>query len=92
MLSELINAILQIGLFSLIPFIVYILKNKTAKGFWEYIGLKRSTQKANVAAIAVSLLFAGALLSLAFFNEEFRELVHDPASVTGKFKAMGFSA
>lgn len=91
MINEIISAIAQILVFTLIPCIVYLIKKKTTKGFWAYIGLKKSTPKANMLAVATSLLFAGSLLLLAVFSTEFRELVHAPTSVTGKFKAMGFS-
>lgn len=91
LISEIIGAIFQILFFTLIPFMVYLVKKKTTKGFLDYIGLKKSTKKANLLAIATSLLFASSLLLLAVFSEEFRQLVHNPTSVTGKFKAMGFS-
>ena len=91
MINEIIGAIAQVLFFMLIPFIVYLIKKKTTKGFGDYIGLKKSTTKANVLAIATSLLFAGSLLLLAVFSEEFKDIMHNPTSVTGKFKAMGFS-
>jgi len=90
-LSEVLEITFQILFFTLIPFVVYLIKKKTSKGFWKYIGLKKSTKKANVLAIVASFLFAGALLLLAVFSTEFRELVHNPVSITGKFKEMGFS-
>lgn len=92
MINEIIGAIAQVLFFTLIPFVVYLIKKKTTKGFWEYIGLKKSTKKANILAVATSLLFASALLLLAAFSDEFREIVHNPTSITGKFKAMGVSA
>lgn len=91
LLNEVIGTIPQVLLFSIIPFVVYLIKQRTYNGFWDYIGLKKSNRKANVLAIATSILFSGALLLLAVFSDEFRSLVHDPASVTGKFKAMGYS-
>lgn len=91
MLSETIGAIFQVLFFTLIPFLVYYFKKKTTKGFWEYIGLKKSTKKANILAVVTSLLFAGSLLLLAVFSAEFRELVHNPTSTTGKFKELGIS-
>lgn len=39
-LEELISAILQILAFTLIPFLVYIIRHRSVKGFFQYIELK----------------------------------------------------
>ncbi|MFY0688263.1 MAG: CPBP family intramembrane metalloprotease [Cyclobacteriaceae bacterium] len=90
MIDEIIGAILQIIVFTLIPFLVYLIRKKTAKGFFNYIGIKRSSARANYWAILACLLFAGPLLILTTFNGEFREIMMEPTSITGKFSAMGF--
>jgi membrane protease YdiL (CAAX protease family) len=90
MLDEIIGAILQILAFTLIPFLVYLIKKKKVKGFFEYIGLKRSTKKANLLAILACLLFAAPFLFLATFSMEIKEILFDPNSLTGKFRLMGF--
>lgn len=92
MLNEAIGAILQILIFGLIPFLVYVIQHKTTKGFFEYVGLKRSTRKANYLGVAACLLFAGPVLILVWLSPEFREIMYEPTSITGKFRAMGFSS
>lgn len=92
MINEIISAILQLGVFTLIPFVVYLIKNKTRKGFFAYIGLKPSNQKANLLALLIVLILAGPMLILTASNESFREIMFHPESMTGKFRAMGFSA
>jgi membrane protease YdiL (CAAX protease family) len=92
MINETIGAVLQILIFSLIPFLVYLIGHKKAKGFFDYIGLKKSTNKANMLAILACLLFAAPTLILTLSNAEIREIMFDPFSITGKFRAMGLSA
>lgn len=91
MLNELLSAILQILVFTSIPFLTYLIKNKTTKGFFNYIGLKASTSRANFLAILAFIFFAGPLLLLTFTNEEFKAIMLDPNSITGKFREMGLS-
>ena len=89
--SHFIGAILQVFFFALIPFLVYAIKFKTFKGFFDYIGFVKSTRKANILAVAASLIFAGPFLLLSFSSAEFREIMLNPESVTGEISAMGFS-
>ena len=90
MLNEFIGAVLQVLMFMLIPFIVYLIKHKGVKGFFNYIGLKKSTPKANLLAILTCLLFAAPPLILTLVNPDFRTIMFDPNSITGKFRQMGF--
>lgn len=92
MLNEIISAVLQILVFALIPFLVFVIQQKSTRGFFAYIGLKRSTAKANYLAALACLLFAGPILVLIWLSPEFREIMFDPTSITGKFRAMGFNA
>lgn len=92
MINELISAIFQILLFTSIPFVVYLIKTRSTKGFGNYIGLKKSTSKANWLALLVMILLAAPHLGLALTSEEFKEIMINPASVTGKIKLMGVSA
>ncbi len=90
MVNEIAGAILQVLAFSLIPFIVHLVRTRSPKGFFAYIGLVRSNPKANILALFVSLLFAAPILVLTLTNQEFRTIMFDPKSVTGKFREMGF--
>jgi len=92
MLDEIFGALLQLLVFTTLPFLVYVIQTKSVKGFGNYIGLTRSTPKANVLAIATSLLFAAPLLLLTLISEEFQTIMFDPTSITGKFRNMEFGA
>jgi len=91
MLYEIISAVLQILVFTLIPFVVYLVKQKSAKGFLNYIGLKKSNSKANLLALLVCLFIALPLLVLSFLNPGLKAIMTNPNSVTGKVSQMGFS-
>jgi membrane protease YdiL (CAAX protease family) len=92
MLNEIIGAVIQVLIFTLIPLIVYSIKNKTTKGFFEYIGLKKSTKKANLLSVFACLLFVAPPLILTLVNNDFKEIMFDPNSITGKFRQMGLGA
>lgn len=91
MATELISSILQILLFTSIPFLVYVIKKKTSKDFLNFIGLKKSIRKANLLALLVMVVLVAPLLILIFLNEEFKAIMINPESVTGKIKHMGIS-
>jgi membrane protease YdiL (CAAX protease family) len=89
MINETIGALLQIIIFTLIPFLVYLIKNKSKNGFLTYIGLKKSTKKANYLATLACLIFVLPMIILILVNSEFKEIMFDPNSITGKFRQMG---
>lgn len=90
MLNEVIGAVLQIAVFMLIPFIFYAIKYRKTTGFFDFIGLKKSTARANGLAVLACLIFVLPLLLLTHFDAEFRAIMLDPNSITGKFREMGF--
>ncbi|MEM7103738.1 MAG: CPBP family intramembrane glutamic endopeptidase [Bacteroidota bacterium] len=91
MTNHLISAVLQVLVFGLIPFIVYLVVNKKTKGFFEYVGLKKSNAKANFYAFLVSFIFLIPPLVMTEFNEEIRQLLIAPTTVTGEIRSLGFS-
>ena len=90
MINETIGAILQVLVFTLIPFLVYLIKNKSTKGFLDHIGLKKSTKKANYLAVFACLIFVIPVLILTLTNAEFKGIMFESSSITGKFRQMGF--
>jgi len=92
MISELIGTTIQIFTFSLIPFLVFVIKKRNVKGFFNYIGLIKSNSKANILAILASLILLAPMLLLTLTSESFQEIMFDPNSITGKLRAMGFGA
>jgi len=92
MVSEIIETILQIFIFSLIPFLVFLIKKRTVKGFLDYLGLKKSNSKANGLAVLSSLILLTPMLLLTLTSETFQEIMFDPNSITGKLRTMEFGA
>jgi len=89
MTNAFISAILQVLILSLIPFLVFLIKTKSAKGFFNYIGLKKSNRKANLLSLLVMLVLVAPLLVLMFTSDEFKAIMIDPGSVSGEIKTMG---
>lgn len=92
MVSEIIETIVQIFIFSLIPFLVLLIKKRTTKGFLDYIGLKKSNSKTNGLAVLASLILLAPMLLLTLTSETFQEIMFDPNSITGKLRTMEFGA
>ena len=91
LLTEIVSSVLQLFVFTLIPLIVYLIRKKTFKGFFHYTGLHGTTAIAIYWSMVVAVLFLIAGIGLSFISEEIGDMMHDPNSVTGKFKALGFS-
>ncbi|MEM6347784.1 MAG: CPBP family intramembrane glutamic endopeptidase [Bacteroidota bacterium] len=91
MIDQIIGGILQGLIFMLIPFVVYLIKNKSYRGFWDYIGLKRSNTKANLMALGLAGILATPMLLLIFFNEGFQAIMLAPESVSGQLRLAGLS-
>jgi membrane protease YdiL (CAAX protease family) len=90
MIDEIVSIFLQILVFTLIPFLVYLIQNRSVQGFLNYVGLKKSVNKANYLAGLVSLLMTLPILFLVLMNPDFKEIMTDPNSLTGRFRQMGF--
>jgi CAAX protease family protein len=91
MINESISAFLQVFVFTLIPFGIYLIQKNTRKGFFDAIGIYKSPVKANFLAIFVSAFFIIGGVGLALLNEDIRQMLIDPKSVSGKIRAMGLS-
>jgi membrane protease YdiL (CAAX protease family) len=89
--DTILSTVLQLLVFTLIPFIVYLITERRAKGFRTYIGLKRSNRRANGLAVLASLIFLVPPVLLTFWNEGFRGIMTDPNSISGHFRELGFS-
>lgn len=90
MVNTFISAFGQVIVFSLIPFIVYLISKKKAKGFFSYIGFKRSNAKANGLALLLMIAIATPILLIASADPDFRSALLAPSSVSGRIRAMGF--
>ena len=90
MINTIFSTVTQVLMFSAIPFFVYLIKKRQVKGFWDYIGLKKSTRRANMLAFLVVLILVVPMLFLTFTNQEFKEIMINPKSVAGEIRQMGF--
>lgn len=90
MLNTFTQAISQVIVLSLIPLLVYLIRFKKIKGFFSYIGLKRSNVKANMLALLLMLIVASPVLGFAAIDEDFRQALLHPTSVSGRIRMMGF--
>lgn len=89
MIDEMVSILLQVLVFTLVPFLVYVIKIRSVKGFLNYIGLKKSVNRANYLAGSVSLLMTLPILFLMLMNPDFKAIMTDPNSLTGRFRQMG---
>lgn len=92
MLNQVISAVLQVAVFTLIPFLVYIFRYKRIRGFGQYVGLVPSTRKAVLLSLLISVLFLAGALVMVLLHDGIRAVMTTPPSVTGNLREMGFSA
>lgn len=90
-ISELVSAVLQVIVFTAIPFAAYLLKYKKTSGFANYIGLVKTTNRAIYLSLAGSILFLSATLALVMINKDIGKALMNPPSITGKLRHMGFN-
>ena len=91
MTNEIFSTILQILLFTLIPFLVYLISKRSVKEFFIYIGFKPTTHKAYSLGFLLSLLLALPILALTLVNPEYKAIMIDPGSISGAIRNTGFS-
>jgi membrane protease YdiL (CAAX protease family) len=89
--SESISTILQVLIFTAIPFFVYLLVYHRVKGFFDYIGLRRPESRTMLYATLLAIAFVLPALLLLFFSPSIREVIAAPNTVIGKLRSYGFS-
>lgn len=91
-INVIISALLQTLIFTAIPFVVYLIKYRRARGFFNYIGLKTPVRR----AILYSLIFVGSTLpfitAIFIFFPGVKEMLAAPNTVTGQLRLLGLSA
>ncbi len=90
MIDTLFQAVRQVLFFSALPFLVFLIRYRRISGFLAHIGIKRSTAKANLYAFLLMLVLASPILVFVAIDDGFKEVLHDPKSVTGALREMGF--
>ncbi len=89
--GEIISTILQILVFTAIPFLVYLIGNRRAKGFFDYIGLCKPETRAMGYAAVCAVAFVLPALLLVFLSPNILEAATAPNTVIGKLRANGLS-
>ena len=90
-LSEIFSTILQIGTFTLIPFIFFLLRKDKSISFRQYIGLYKPPTKSIFYVLFVSLLFVVIGIGMTFIDSGIKQAVLTPPSITGKLRLMGLN-
>jgi uncharacterized protein len=90
--NAIVSAILQVLVFTAIPFFVYLIGYRRVKGFLEYIGLRKPESRTMLYATLFAIAFVLPALLLVFFSPSIREVVTAPNTVIGKMRSYGFSA
>ena len=90
MFDAISSALQQVAVFCLIPFIGFLIHKRKLKGFWDYIGLKRSNSKANWLGFFLGFGIAAPILIFLNFSPAFKAVLTDPNTVTGAVRALGF--
>lgn len=85
-LNELLSAVLQIVVFTLIPFIFFLFRKDKRVSFARYIGFYKPTSLSVKYSILTSFLFLATGVAMIFFDEGIRHVVVTPPSVTGKLR------
>ena len=80
MQSITLSSFIQLFIFLLIPFIFYLIKNRTLKGFLKYIGLKKIKIKNNIHIILLFILLA--IITSLFMNFYISSKIIENDSVT----------
>jgi uncharacterized protein len=89
--NEVISTIIQIGLFTLIPFIFYKFRKDKSLTFLKYIGLYKPPTKSLLYVVFVSLIFLFIGIGLIYIDDSFKQAALSPNSMTGKLRMLGLS-
>ncbi len=89
--NEILSTIIQLIVFSLIPFIIFLFRKDKKKSFFQYIGLYKAEKKSIQLAVLASILVLISGIGLTFFNEGIRQAILNPPSVTGELRLSGFN-
>lgn len=90
-LNQVISTILQIVVFTLIPFIFFLFRKDKSQTFLRYIGLYKPTTKSIIYVIFVSLVFLIAAIGLTFIDNSIKQVLFSPHTITGKLRLMGLN-
>ncbi|HOZ51403.1 MAG TPA: CPBP family intramembrane metalloprotease [Chitinophagaceae bacterium] len=88
-LNELLSTILQIGIFTLIPFLFFVFRKDKSQFFFQWICFIKPPLKSIVYVFFISLLFVAIGIGLIFIDDGIRQVVTTPPSINGNLREMG---
>lgn len=89
-IDTVVSTIIQLCIFALIPFVVYLIGYRQIKGFFEYVGIKKTTKRAVLYSLLVFAIFVP-VASIFYFSPDLREVTSAGNTVTGQLRTAGLS-
>ena len=89
--GNIISTIIQIGIFTLMPFVAFQFRKDKTITFSKYIGFYKPTGKSIIYVLLTSILIFVSGIILVQTNSGIKDAVFAPNSVTGQIKQMGLS-
>lgn len=87
-LNEFISTVLQVFVFTLIPFIFFLFRKDKSVTFLRYIGFYRPSSTSMMYAVVTSIIFLVSAIGVVYVDEGVRQIVFNPPSITGKLRMM----
>ena len=85
-LISLIGAIIQLLIFALLPFLVYVVTKKSARGFFSYIGIHTTSNSAVLLAILAGLVIGAAGIAVMLVYPDIRQTAAGKGTVPEQIK------
>lgn len=92
LLSHIVSTILQVLVFCLVPFIFFLFRKDKEVTFFRYVGLYKPNAKSVLFALATVFIFLAGGVGIMLIDENIKQMLTTPPTVTGTIRAMGFSA
>lgn len=91
LVAQLISSVVQVAIFTLVPFLFFLFRTDKTVGFFTYIGLYRAPVRSVAIVALVALLFVMVGTTLAITQPPIRMMMLSPKSVTGQLHNMGLN-
>jgi membrane protease YdiL (CAAX protease family) len=91
-INNLISALIQLLVFAILPFIVYLAKHKTYKGFFRYVGLYKSTEKSLIYGTVGGLILGGVGILVMILYPSIKESAIGKDTVPGLIRQLDYPA
>jgi membrane protease YdiL (CAAX protease family) len=89
-ISAVLSSVIQVLVFTAVPFAVYLVTRGRARGFREYVGLVRPHRRTLALAAVLAVVLTPAMLAI-FAAPALRGMLTAPNTVTGKLIEQGIT-